>query len=63
MPIGMDQVYEAIRAFGIGGVFALMWWLERQERLRLQQLLEGFLPTATNAIKSFNRVLGVEEQK
>lgn len=27
-------------------IMTIMWWLERSERLRVQKMLEGFLPAA-----------------
>lgn len=49
--MSVEQLWGFVQQAGIGGVFALMWWMalkdrdrERNERLRLQGIIEGYLP-------------------
>lgn len=58
--MNLEQVFPYIEKFGLWGVFALMWWLERKERVRLQGILEGYLPAfreSARVIRSVNKVL------
>lgn len=53
----IEQLVNLVQTAGPATIFALVWWLERQERLRLQRLLEGFLPTVRNLVRSINDTL------
>lgn len=58
----IEQLLGVVQTAGAGTtvIFAIMWWLERQERLRLQRVLEGFLPTIRNVLRSVNRAVSTE---
>lgn len=46
----IEQVIDWMQKLGPGGIMAVMWFLERKERVRLQGIVEGFLPiVAANA--------------
>ncbi len=42
---GLDLVFDLAQKGGAGVsvVFALMWYLERKDRMRLQRIMEGYL--------------------
>ena len=62
-----DQIIPWIERLGIAGVFALMWWFERQEklierkeRMRMQAVVESFLPVmqaTTRVQQALHRVV------
>lgn len=52
----IDQVLDWMQKLGPGGIMAVMWFLERKERVRLQTMLEGFLPVV-QANARVNRAL------
>lgn len=61
MDITLGQILSWLGAAGAGAapttIFAIMWWLERTERLRVQKLLEEFLPTARSINQTTRSVL------
>lgn len=55
--LSLVQVLDIISKIGVTGLLALMWWMERKERLRLQRILEGYLmPMVENAAKAMRGV-------
>lgn len=67
--ITLDQVFEWAQKLGIAGAFGVMWWferkeklVERRERMRLQGVVERYLPVAENSIrvsKAVTKAFGV----
>lgn len=50
--ISLDQM---VTLLGTGSPFTIMlvmWYLERKERIRLQSVIEGFLPTARSLART-----------
>lgn len=74
----MSEFLEAIKALGIAGgpVFAVLWWLERAERLECQKITRdlltqsltttvqatNFINTATAAFKELKEGIQVSER-
>lgn len=54
--ITLGQVMGWLGATGAVGtpltMMTIMWWLERKERIRLQGIVEGFLPSARSLARS-----------
>lgn len=56
--MSLEQFFPWLERLGIGAVFALMWWMERKEklaerkeRLRMQSLVESYLPVITSTAR------------
>lgn len=57
----VDQLVAIIANIGAPGVLIAWLWSERQERLRLQRIVEGFLPVlqgTQRAMQNVSRVVG-----
>jgi len=57
----VDQLLTVLTSAGAPGVLVLWLWSERKERLRLQRIIEGFLPLMTGtqrAMRNVTRVVG-----
>lgn len=52
----IEQVIDWMQKLGPGGIMAVMWYLERKERVRLQAVVESFLPVV-EANARVNRAL------
>lgn len=52
----IEQVIDWMQKLGPGGIMAVMWYLERKERVRLQSIIESFLPVV-EANARVNRAL------
>jgi hypothetical protein len=58
--VTIEQLINIVTAGGPSAVLALWLWSERKERLRLQRVLESFLPLLAGtqrAMRSVNRVV------
>lgn len=54
--MSIEQLIDWMQKLGPGGIMAVMWYLERKERVRLQNIIEGFLPVV-EANARVNRAL------
>lgn len=52
----IEMFVDWMQKLGPGGIFALMFYLERKERIRLQGIIESFLPVV-EANARVNRAL------
>lgn len=50
--VSLDQVFTLLGAASPFAIMTLMWYLERTERVRLQGVVEGFLPTARSLART-----------
>lgn len=56
----LEQILQVVTSAGPAGVLALWLFSERKERLRLQRIVEGFLPLmrgTERAMRNVNRVV------
>lgn len=59
-----DQIITLLGAGSPFSIMVLMWWLERKERIRLQGVVEGFLPTARSLARTsraLTKVMGAPD--
>lgn len=50
--ISLDQMVTLLGAGSPFTIMLVMWYLERKERIRLQSVIEGFLPTARSLART-----------
>lgn len=50
--ISIDQIITFLGAGSPFAIMTVMWYLERTERIRLQGVVEGFLPTARSLART-----------
>lgn len=48
--ITLDQIIDWVSRLGLAGAFAIMWWLERQERIATQRALQALVPEGIKAM-------------
>lgn len=51
MQISLEQLLGLLGAGSPFTLMTVMWWLERKERIRLQGVVEGYLPTARSVVR------------
>ncbi|MGE0481814.1 MAG: hypothetical protein AB7Q17_15220 [Phycisphaerae bacterium] len=51
----LDQLIESLPSLGVAGLLFVMWWIERQERVRMQNGLADSLEAA-------RQISGLNEQ-
>lgn len=62
----IEQLLDLAQKLGPGGIFALMFFLERKERIRLQGIIESFLPVVeanARVNRALRRVVAGEGQE
>lgn len=61
--LDISAFVDIVQKGGAGGaaIMAVMWWLERKERIRLQRVLEGYLlpmaQTTQRVMRSMHKVI------
>lgn len=50
--VTIDQAIDIVSRAGPTGIMTLMWFLERKERIRQQNLVEGYLPTSRSIART-----------